>query len=727
MRRQLVNLVLAAIAVASVVAFFLTSGKVTTNEKKARENNLLVAYREDDITHIEIEHPGQPKPKLVLDRSAPDDAGDTDWRITAPTRGEAEPFAVNKLLGSLEFATAVRRIKPAEVDKHAFGLDAPRMVVRVTMGNIHYVLSLGKAAAKPAGSAYVQVGGDGAPEPGVSVVKQSLVKELDIGADQLRGPQIMPYISSALSRIEVDGPGGLRKLVKVGDNLWRFDGMQDNLRVERQALDRVLLQFARTKADHFIDPGVAAKAQAGAVTARISMTPDDKQQPKGVVVVGGACPDSKDDVVALRIEPDKLAACVPSNVMPGLSTPVADLVDRSIFSLRPDEVESLAIKRGDRELVMDRTGSGFLMRKPRHAAVDLEAGNQRVTALTDARGKLEPDAKLEPDGKVTLKSAAESDAKVVTEQLLVGKPDKDGSVLVKRESDGAMLRLDRDTARALAADASLIKSRKILDFGGKDFKKLELRVGDAHEEIVQNEFAQLELDKPKGFTIDAGLASDIVNALGTLVADRWVADKDDGSFGLDKPSVDLVLTIKNGDAGTQTHHIIVGAPTSGGAFARVDDDPGVFVLPKDALEKIETLAFDRSVFLLPEATTRVEFEHGKTRVTLDRRGSVFVQSGGTDQLGPARVQRLTVGMSNLRAEAAIHVGAAKPSEGFAKPELVVRVTVGSEDGGATTTHVWRIGAGDSWRDISIYYARAEGTDATYVIARSKVREVIDSL
>ncbi len=39
---------------------------------------------------------------------------------------------------------------------------------------------------------------------------------------------------------------------------------------------------------------------------------------------------------------------------------------------------------------------------------------------------------------------------------------------------------------------------------------------------------------------------------------------------------------------------------------------------------------------------------------------------------------------------------------------------------------FRIGAGDAWRGQSIHYARAEGVDATYVIAKTKARVLIDA-
>lgn len=727
MKRNLVNVGLVVVAAASTLVFIVTSGKVTTTEKEARQDSVLVAYREDDLTRIEIEHPGASEPRLVLERTPPDDAGDTSWQLTAPTREDAEAFAVNKLMGALEYASVVRRIQPSEVDRHAFGLDSPRMLVRLTMGSIHYVLALGKPAASPEGSAYLEVSGEGVPEPGVCIVSASLVSELSLGAGQLRGRQVMPYLSSSLSKLRLEGEGGVRTLAKVKGIIWRFDGMNGELRLAREPFDRVLLQFARTKADHFITATQARAAQSGAATVRITMTPAEPKQPKGVVVVGGACPGSPEDVVALRIEPSELAACVPGNVMPGLSTTAEELVDRALFALRADEIESLDVKRGERELALDRTGSGFLMRKPQRAPVELDAGNQRIAALLAARGALVTGRELTPAGSVTLKSVGASDDAVLTESLTVGKPDKDGNVLVRRESDGALLELDRATARALAPDASLVRRRQLLEFSREDFRRVEVTVGGAKEIVSRNDHAELVLEAPRGFAIDPGLAADLVTSLGSLTAERWVADADDGSFGLAHPALELAVSFEGGDAGSERHRLIIGAPTSGGAFARLDDDPGVFVLPKNTVEQLETLVVDRGVFLLPPETTRVTLEHGKARVVLDKRGEVFVPEGDAGRLTPDRVEALVQALSALRAEAALRLGAPAPAEGLDRPELIVTISLGRANGGAPSRRVWRIGAGDSWRDLSVFYGRVDGTSATYVIARSKVRAVIDAL
>src|SRR6185503_11892977 len=162
LRRQAGNIALIAAALALVGVVIATTGRVTTSEQEARPNNVLAAFREDEISKIERDTAGK---KLVLERRPSGDAGDSSWFLLEPIGEEADVYAVEKLSGSLEFATWVRRIKPGEVDRAAFGLDAPRWVMRIDMGKIHYRLALGKDAVSPPGSAYLEVSGDEVARP----------------------------------------------------------------------------------------------------------------------------------------------------------------------------------------------------------------------------------------------------------------------------------------------------------------------------------------------------------------------------------------------------------------------------------------------------------------------------------------------------------------------------------------------------------------------------------
>lgn len=730
LRQNLLNVALVIVALVLIAVVVATRRRVTTSEQEARPNNVLAAWRDDDISRIER---SSKDGKLVLEKRGSGDAGDKSWFIVEPMLERAEDFAVDKLSGSLEYATWVRRIKPEEVDRAAFGLDAPRWVMQIDMGNIHYRLALGKEAVSPAGSAYLEVTGQNVARTGIGIVTKELVGELDIAANELRSREVVPYLSTQLSRLVLEGAGGTRRLRSADWKGWRFDGMQGDVRVSREALDRVLLQFARTKADKFIDPATAERALAGQQTVRITLTHRDAKRPRAVVEIGGVCPNGGDAVVALRREPDRLAGCAPRNVMPGLSTPADELVDHGLFTLRPDEVEKLTLVDGARRLEIDRRESGFQMRAPQSASVDLEAGNHRIEALIAARGSIVDGAdtkKLDldpPHGSVTVKSSGINEQESREEMVLVGTTGTDGAVHVQRKHDGAVLKLSREAARALAADTLLLRSTKIFDHPASAFRSVELKLGDVTERLVRGDSGNYVLELPKGFDVDAGLASDLVETLRSLSADRWAAERDDGGFGFDRPTLEAHVSFAASDSGPPIADLVVGAAASGGAYAMLRGDPAVFVLPNAELEKLRTLLIDRGSFVLVrENTLGVSIEARGKKLELAKEADHFVQKSGGEPLTAARIDQIVDALASMRAEAAIETGPAKPDRGFSKPELTVRIR--RETSGTEARSIsYRIGAGDSWRTVSIHYARAEGIDATFVIARSKVRQLLDAL
>lgn len=725
LRGQAVNLGLVVLAIALVVVVVVTRGKVTTAEKEARSFNLLSAFREEEITRLSLTKAGQ---RLTLVRDQSVDAGDATWNITEPVQEEAEAYGIDKLLGSLEFARFVRRIKPEEVNRAEFGLEAPGSVLSVEMGKVRYELRMGNEAASPPGSRYLELIAQGGPESGVFIVGRDLVKELDVEAGTLRGRQMLPYTSNQLERVVITGTDGVdRKLKSAGRDRWRFDGMQADVRVNRDVFDQVLTQFARTKAEHFIEVKQAEAALAASKNVRLTLFPKDTSRPKSVIEVGGVCPKSENDVVALRREPEPVAACVPRSVLPGLDTPVAELVDTELFSLRKDEVESLLIVRGGSKLDLERKDAGFVLRSPVKAQVELETGNRRINAIVRARGEIVVGAKLAelgldpPEGKITIRSPAESDEKVVEEVLELGKPDAGGKLPVRRQSDGIVLNVDVESARALAADSTLVRSLKIFDFAPSDFRQLEVRGRAVNQKLRREAGGQMLLEEPKGYTHDSALAANAVDELAGLSADRWVSDHDDKTFGLESPDLRVLLSFVSGDAGEKHHSLIVGASTTGGAFAKLEGEPGVFIFPRRALEALGTWLIDRSVFMVtPDDVTRVEIEHQGKKLVLEKRADHFVRSSGID-LPAARVSEIADTLIALRAEAAVTLGPAKTGQGLEKPEVVVRI---ERTGNGPKS--LRIGSGDAWRGQSIYYARAEGVDATYVIAKTKIRVLVDA-
>jgi hypothetical protein len=725
LRRQIENLGLLGVAIALVVAVLVTRGKVTTRERESRSHNLLAAWRDDEVTRVSYDR-GDVHFRLERKETGDDYVG--EWQLTEPYVEDAEPFSMEKLLGTLQHASWVRRIKPEQVDRAAFGLDEPRMVIEVQMGDVVYRLRLGKDAASPKGAAYLEITGEGAPRKGVVIVPETLLAELRLDADTFRERYVMPYLSSSLKRFRLDGPGGERAFVKAPWGGWRFDGMMGDVRAGRQALDRVLLQFARTIADDLVEVSAAKKALEGADTVTIRQTPKDPKLGPGEVRIGGRCPGDPERIVALRLQPDELAGCVSRSVWPGLTTPREAIVDRTLFYMRRDEVETLEVTRGDEKLRLDRKEEGFVMRSPVEGAVDAEAGNARLDAIIDATGRPAEDVDLAevglepPAGTVVLRSTAASEKDVQVETVQIGVPRDDGSVFARRDQDGVVLELSREAARALVPDATLVRSRHVFDYRLDELRRVEIH-GSREQVFEREEKGLVRMSAPEGFGADAALAVEAMDALRTLTADRWAADADDGAFGLEDPVLTVRFSTKAAGKEEVFHGLIVGRPTTSGYFATVDGDPGVFVMPRRVFEVVTTLVIDRGAFAVdPETVAAVHLTTADRRVTLERLGDQFLQTEG-EQLSPAAIQRIVDALAVLRPEAAVEVGPARPEHGLDQPLLKLE----AEPANGQPSHSWKIGAGDSWRGMAIHYARAQGVDAVFAIPRGQVHQILDAL
>jgi hypothetical protein len=226
---------------------------------------------------------------------------------------------------------------------------------------------------------------------------------------------------------------------------------------------------------------------------------------------------------------------------------------------------------------------------------------------------------------------------------------------------------------------------------------------------------------PPGFQADGALATEAVLALGSLTAVRWVADADDGSFGLSVPRLTARARFDAG-GGVSERTLLVGGAAPGGYYARFGDDQGVFLLERAVVERLETLFVDRSAPMAdPETLARVRLLRGGKTLLLERRGgalhAVGATSVDTNVLTPA-----LEALAALRAEAAVHTGKARPSEGLAAPALEVTVEPSPGLGAARRL---RLGAQEVYRGLPVRYARVEGIDATFVIAESKVRPLLD--
>jgi hypothetical protein len=260
-----------------------------------------------------------------------------------------------------------------------------------------------------------------------------------------------------------------------------------------------------------------------------------------------------------------------------------------------------------------------------------------------------------------------------------------------------------------------LRSRKVIDEPVGHVQRIEIESTGIHQILRRSSSGSFTLEEPKNLAVDPSLANDIAEALAQLRAERWVAEEDDGSFGLAAPRAKYQI----GTEGA-TIRIETGRATSGGVFARRSDSRGIFVLPEATERTIETWAIDRSYFVIdPAEVQRVVLEHAAQR-------SVLEPSTGPDAATSAeRFEIVKTMLAEARAEGLVHLGPPRKEEGFDKPLLTLSIRRAPPSPASPSTIKITIGRGDVWRDNNVFYVRRDGIDATFAIAQSKLRPVLD--
>jgi hypothetical protein len=165
------------------------------------------------------------------------------------------------------------------------------------------------------------------------------------------------------------------------------------------------------------------------------------------------------------------------------------------------------------------------------------------------------------------------------------------------------------------------------------------------------------------------------------------------------------------------HELIVGAATTGGYFARLFEDPGVFVLARSTVDTLDAPLIDRSLSPLPpEKLAQIELTKGSRSLTLVKTGDGFAGGG----LAPARAAELVETLGSLRADFTVHLGAERANERLRPPTLAItfRATSGEP-------YELRVGARDTIKGVSIAYARLDSVNATFALAASTLAALQD--
>jgi hypothetical protein len=728
-RRHATPIVLVAAVVGAGGYMLWDSGSLTTSEAEARKHQLMPAWRLDEITKVDVT------------------VGDVTYTLTRPSQEEksrpwtlrdpggmvpAEEQVVDKLLTVFQYARVERKVEVRPGERGQFGLDAPRARFTFTMGKLELVVKVGGGAE---GGSYVEVEGHG-----LFVVADSTIKGMLMDPADLRSRAFVPYLSTALVGLQLDGKGGKRHFERAPWTGGRGSGFRfaagsegaPGARVDGGRLDQVLISFGRMQAETFLDEATAKSASKPSVT--VTMIP--REGARGVLEVGGACPGREGLVVVVRKEPTWLAACVPEGVVPALERPAAEFEDDGVMGAVADEVIELSITRGDKALEIARFDTGFKVRKPSERQISAEQGNDLLFDLQNARGKPVPESTELAEPTTTVKIRSQGGASVEgkvperLEELVVGAPDGDRVVVLRRE-DGQKLALDRATAALFAPSDLLLRDTTILAYAPINLEELVVERGDKRQ-VLRRSGPGFTLVEPKarGVVADEPFALEAFNGLAGLTASRWIAEAPESLHGLDQPRLVVKGKIVEGDGAERLVELLVGARSDEGFYASVsvpreEGQPpidGVFLLPFERVGAFSRSFASREAFSLQLAKAdRVDIRLDGKSLELVRAGRQLTLSGGSS----ARASTVEKVLGELSALRAVAIGPPPAKLGFDAPglELVVTPRKGSGDdsGGAKVT--FQFGHVDSVDGVGVVYARRDDIDVTYVVSELQYQRV----
>jgi len=688
-RKHAATIVLVLCAIALGVWLYVDRDRVTEGERKRRENSVFVAWRRDELSQITVVHDGE---TLILqrERAAPGappkaEGKEGQWRMTSPREERADPVAVGRLLTTLEFATVARKVE----DGAAQGLDAPRATGAVRMGGLEVPFVLGGASPRPEGSSYFRVGA----EP-VVVVGKELADALLASSDTYRDRAVVPYLANELARVEVKRESGGFVIERLDERSFRV--AEAGVLASRQAVDRIWAALAEMRAEAFAKDADVERLTAHP-TVTLVLTPKDAAKPPAELVVGEACPGHPADVIVLRKTPTRVAACAPKDVAHLLEATSASLVEKHLFPLHMDEIEELRLERtapaepvapstAPSAVEIARKGTGFRARAPFER--DLTSGEaEAATELVTRIASLEVSTVTRGNGGafpfVARVKVRFGDHEQIVEIAASGPT---GRTTLRRVLDDARLEMDALAVRWLLPRETSLRSRTMLEGETRRPTRILLRCGTDQELVDRGE--GFRLVSPAGYETD-GSISQLVDGVLRGRVDGWVADVDDGSFGIAKDGCRVIFAFEDGNAPLT---LAFSEERNGALYARIDPRPGVFLAPH-ALRDLAGAIYVNHGALRTEAT-RIE----RVRVTFE--GKV---------VSPRTPTAFRDAVAALYAESVLALRR-KPD---GAPDLVIEVSLA--EGGPPRRIACRPAPSKERRVCTI-----DGIDATFGVAAAKL-------
>ncbi|MBR3958033.1 MAG: DUF4340 domain-containing protein [Kiritimatiellae bacterium] len=542
---------LAGISLLVAANFFLSFND--TPETAIVQRRSLLTVPDDAVSLVEISRDGAVESVLTHTGS---------WRLVEPFPGSVDESVVLKLLDALAYAPLDDSLGDQELLKLGrtradFGLDNPRLRVRVRAGDTDTSISFGTATPSASG-VYAAIEGVHA----VFVVPSNTLAAVDVPASGFRRRTLFTSGEESVASFDVKrGTGEFMRFKRDGDGWAMVQPTEGPASAPK--IKKLLTDVMSASAYDFVWPiggsnevaEVSGALLAGyglgsenAVTLTLKGTDGSDRR----ISFGS---DAGEGRVYALVHNGSAIVTVDGSLKDMASLGNSAFADTRLFPYEASQVNGISIVDGGVTCMLAKNDDGsWRMDSPISAPASLTAVESLVSAVLALRG-------------------GDADEKGV--EVSISADER--KVHVARGSLGTHFRLENlRSLEILKIDPASVRR---LSVTGTNTNKMKSVAYDRDRRAWS-----VEASSVSGTVSEGGITRvlGVVNPLeaGRIVKLKVSAD-DLGGYGLDKPRLTVAIDLEREDA--IRRNILVGDATDGGCFATVGASDAVFVLPESAV------------------------------------------------------------------------------------------------------------------------------------------------
>lgn len=542
---------LAGISLLVAANFFLSFND--TPETAIVQRRSLLTVPDDAVSMLEISRDGSVE--SVLTRTG-------SWRLVEPFAGSVDESVVLKLLDALAYAPLDDSLGDQELLKLGrtradFGLENPRLCIRVRAGDTETSISFGTTTPSASG-VYAAIEGVHA----VFVVPSNTLAAVDVPASGFRRRTLFTSGEESVASFDVKrGTGEFMRFKRDGDGWAMVQPTEGPASAPK--IKKLLTDVMSASAYDFVWPiggsnevaEVSGALLAGyglgaenAVTLTLKGTDGSDRR----ISFGS---DAGEGRVYALVHNGSAIVTVDGSLKDMASLGNSAFADTRLFPYEASQVNGISIVDGGVTCMLAKNDDGsWRMDSPISAPASLTAVESLVSAVLALRG-------------------GDADEKGV--EVSISADER--KVHVARGSLGTHFRLENlRSLEILKIDPASVRR---LSVTGTNTNKMKSVAYDRDRRAWS-----VEASSVSGTVSEGGITRvlGVVNPLeaGRIVKLKVSAD-DLGGYGLDKPRLTVAIDLEREDA--IRRNILVGDATDGGCFATVGASDAVFVLPESAV------------------------------------------------------------------------------------------------------------------------------------------------